>query len=130
MEWQPNRSVTWSYRVNGSDWLEFSHFQARGIENPYFNLGVIEMANPIANPESGNAYFYQVGVSVPRDSSASGRVTFECPAYYDKEGNKHCANLEAISGGNSHWKVLWKWGEQGGGKVKITDGSTASIGLE
>ena len=131
MEWQKDdRTVIWFYRTEGSDWQEFSRFRAPRIENPYFNLGVIEMGNPVANPDWGSAQFYQVGASLPRGYSPGGQVSFYCPAYYDAAGKKHCAEFEPVSAGNSHWKVLWKWGIQGDKDVRILDGSEVSIELE
>ena len=131
MEWQKDgRTVKWFYRIPGGEWDEYSLFVAPVIENPYFNLGVIPVGNPFANPESSNAFFYQVGISRPGEaSSTSGSIAFHCPAYYDREGSKKCVQLEPIARGNSHWKVLWKWGIQDTKAVVETDESYAKITL-
>jgi hypothetical protein len=131
MEWQQDeRTVKWYHREDGSEWKEYSQFFSPEIENPYFNLGVFPLGNPLTNPDSGNAFFFQVGVSVPsEDSGAAGTIGFHCPAYYDKNGIKQCVDLEPIVRGNSHWKVLWKWGVQNTKAVVETDGSHATIKL-
>lgn len=129
MEWQgDDRTVRWYIRNAESEWREYSHFFSPEIENPYFNLGVIPVGNPFSNPDSGNAFFYQVGVSRPNEySSAAGIIEFHCLAYYDKNGTKQCVDLEPVVRGNSHWKVLWKWGVQDTRTVVETDGSYAKI---
>jgi hypothetical protein len=104
-EWR-DKTVDWYYGIGG-EWRRYSSFATPGIENPYFNLGVIWVGSPFTNGESKNAYFYQAGVST---SHAAARVTFDCPAYYDKEGVKHCVALKQVKGSDSHWKVMWKWG--------------------
>jgi hypothetical protein len=131
MEWQQDeRTVKWYHRDAYRQWKEYSQFFSPEIENPYFNLGVIPVGNPFTNPDSGNAFFFQVGVSVPgEDSGAAGMIGFHCPAYYDKNGIKQCVDLEPIVRGNSHWKVLWKWGVQDTKTVVETDGSHATIKL-
>ena len=130
MEWQPDgRTVKWYYSKSAAEWIEYSRFISPEIENPYFNLGVIPVNNPITNPDTGNAFFFQVGVSAPGSTrGALGSIGFHCPGYYDKDGIKQCVELEPIARGNSHWKVLWKWGvqdprtavEAGGSYAKIT----------
>ncbi|MGI0037663.1 MAG: hypothetical protein ACRD99_04830, partial [Nitrososphaera sp.] len=131
MEWQRDeRTVKWLYKEAESEWKEFSHFFSPEIENPYFNLGVIPVGNPFSNPDSGNVFFYQAGVSLPEeDSGAAGAIGFHCPAYYDKDGIKQCVELEPIVRSNSHWKALWKWGIQDTKSVLETDGSHAAIKL-
>jgi hypothetical protein len=131
MEWQQDeRTVKWYHRGAESQWKEYSQFFSPEIENPYFNLGMFPLGNPLTNPDSGNAFFFQVGVSVPgEDSDAAGMIGFHCPAYYDKSGIKQCVDLEPIVRGNSHWKVLWKWGVQDTKTVVKTDGSHATIKL-
>jgi hypothetical protein len=104
-EWR-DKTVDWYYNIDG-EWRRYSSFSAPGIENPYFNLGVIWVGSPFTNGESKNAYFYQAGVST---NHATARITFDCPAYYDSQGTKHCASLEQVKGSDSHWKVMWKWG--------------------
>ena len=129
MEWQQDeQTVAWQYKLGGSDWQEFGRFVSPEIENPYFNLGVIPVGNPVFNPPYGNAYFFQAGVSSPDPVPKGGVISFNCPAYYDADGNKLCAGLEPVIGGSSHWKVLWKWGAQGDAKVKV-DGSRLTVKL-
>ena len=131
MEWQPDgRTVKWYYGKSAAEWIEYSRFISPEIENPYFNLGVIPVGNPFTNPDTGNAFFFQVGVSEPGSaSSALGSIGFHCPSYYDKDGIKQCVKLEPIGRGNSHWKALWKWGIQDPRTVTETDGSYAKITL-
>jgi len=131
MEWQQaKKAVVWYYRADSSDWMEYSHFVPPDIENAYFNLGVIGVGNPISNPDTGNAFFFQAGVStrIP-DSTSLGSVTFDCLAYYDETGERHCTELEAIAGGNSHWKVLWKWGIQDETSTITTERSKVTVEL-
>jgi hypothetical protein len=114
MEWQPDgQTVKWYYGTSPAEWVEFSSFVSPEIGNPYFNLGVISVANPFTNPDTGSAYFFQVGISRPAGgSNAFGSIRFHCPSYHDRDENKQCVELEPIARGNSHWKVLWKWGIQ------------------
>ena len=130
MEWQQDgRTVTWFYRAPDGEWKEFSQFASPVIENPYFNLGVISVGNPLSNPDSGNAYFFQAGVAMPHNSDARGTITFHCPAYFDKEGEKNCVGLEPVVRGNSHWKALWTGGIPDGKSTVKTVGSNATIQL-
>lgn len=130
MEWQQNgRTVLWYYRLADTDWSIYSRFASPGIENPYFNLGAISVGNPLSNPDSGNAYFFQAGVSKPETSVARGTIGFPCLAYFDADGVKNCVDLEPVVRGNSHWKALWKWGIQDTKSLVKTDGSTATIQL-
>ncbi|HEY8139536.1 MAG TPA: DMT family transporter [Nitrososphaera sp.] len=131
MEWQQDgRTVNWYYRNGAGNWTEYSSFLTPDIENPYFNLGVIDVGNPFWNPETGKAFFYQAGVSRSDQVSLKQAVTIKCPAYYDNQGIKHCVEMAPILTGNSHWKVLWKWGLQDQyGKVTI-HGTDVRIGLD
>ena len=129
MEWQPDgRTVKWYYSTDG-EWNEYTDFVSPEIGNPYFNLGVIPVGNPISNADTGNAFFYQAGVSVPEQDSATGTIAMRCPAYYDSKGVRHCVDLEPIARGNSHWKALWKWGTQDSESVVETDGSEMRVRL-
>ena len=129
MEWQPDgRTVKWYYGTD-SNWKEYSKFVSPEIGNPYFNLGVIPVGNPISNADTGNAFFYQAGVSVPEQNSATGTIAMRCPAYFDSKGSRHCVDLEPIARGNSHWKALWKWGVQDNESVVKTDGSEMRVRL-
>jgi hypothetical protein len=131
MDWQPDgRTVKWYYAKSPGEWTEYSRFISPEIGNPYFNLGVISVENPFTNPDTGNAFFFQVGVSVPLSTqSAFGSIGFQCPGYYDELGIKQCVDLEPIVRGNSHWKALWKWGIQDPRTVIETGGSYAKITL-
>ncbi len=130
MEWeQASKEVNWYFRIESGNWSKYSSFKAPIIENPYFNLGVIWAGMPITNPDAGNAFFFQAGVSVPDESSIKRTVTFDCPAYYDDKGDKHCAKMSPINSGNSHWKVLWKWGVQNEGGEVSTKGSQITVDL-
>jgi len=127
MQWE-NRTVNWYYKTGGN-WSEYSSFVPPEIENPYFNLGVIWVGSPTANPDLQQAYFYQVGVSTSSKEGQYGEITFECPSYYDKRGEKHCPQIAAIVGGNSHWKVLWKWGVPNDNARVMVQGTTVRVGL-
>jgi hypothetical protein len=129
MEWQPDeRTVKWYYGVENV-WEEYSAFLSPEIGNPYFNLGVIPVGNPISNADTGNAFFYQAGIAVPFENSATGTITMSCPAYFDTKGVRHCVELEPIVRGNSHWKALWKWGMQDNESMVETDGSQMKVKL-
>lgn len=125
MEWETDgRTVDWYYQSIDADdndgWIQYSSFTAPGIENPYFNLGRISINNFLSTDNSfatsvwGNVNFFQVGIATSSsDSSAftGGRIIFECPAYYDIVGAKHCfPSLAAVPASESEWKVLWGWG--------------------
>ena len=127
MEWE-GRTVNWSYKTGGN-WSKYSSFVPPKIENPYFNLGVIWVGSPTANPDLQHAYFYQAGVSVSNKEVQYGQITFECPSYYDKQGAKHCSQLTAVEGGNSHWKVLWKWGVPNDNARVAVQGENVTVGL-
>jgi len=127
MEWH-GRTVDWYYKTSG-DWSKYSSFVPPKIENPYFNLGVIWVGSPTANPDLQNAYFYQTGVSTPGKEVRYGKITFECPSYYDKQGLKQCIPIAAVIGGNSHWKVLWKWGLPNDNARIEVEGTKLTIGL-
>jgi len=127
MEWD-GRTVNWYYKTGGN-WSKYSSFVPPKIENPYFNLGVIWVGNPFSNPDSSKAYFYQAGVSASNKEAQYGQITFECPSYYDKQGAKHCPELTAIKGGNSQWKVLWKWGVPNDNARVAVQGTSVTVGL-
>ena len=102
MEWDKDDSnVNWYYKT-GDNWSKYSSFQTPEIENPYFNLGVIWVGNPFSNPDSSKAYFFQAGVSTSSQETRYGQITFECPAYYDRQEEKHCLQFAAVERGNSH----------------------------
>jgi hypothetical protein len=127
MEWD-GRTVNWYYKAGGN-WSKYSSFETPGIENPYFNLGVIWVGNSFTNTGSSEAYFYQAGVSTSSPAASYGQVTFHCPAYYDREGEKQCVPATAIDGGSSHWKVLWKWGLPNNNARVSVDGTNVTVTL-
>jgi hypothetical protein len=127
MEWD-GRTVDWYYKT-GSNWSIYSSFVPPKIENPYFNLGVIWVGSPTANPDLQNAYFYQVGVSTPTREARYGQIEFECLSYYDRQGTKQCIPAAPIIGGNSHWKVLWKWGLPNDKASVAVQGTNVIVGL-
>ncbi len=127
MEWH-HRTVEWYYKT-GDNWSKYSSFVPPKIENPFFDLGVIWVGSPTANPDLQNAYFYQAGVSTPNKQVQYGKITFECPSYYDKQGTKHCIPATPIIGGNSHWKVLWKWGLPNDKASVAVKGTNVTVGL-
>ena len=127
MEWD-GRTVEWYYKT-GDNWSRYSSFIPPKIENPYFNLGVIWVGSPTANPDLQNAYFYQAGVSTATKDTQYGQITFECPSYYDREGAKQCIPPAPIIGGNSHWKVLWKWGLPNDKARVEVQGTNVTVGL-
>jgi len=127
MEWdKDDANVNWYYKT-GDNWTKYSSFQTPEIENPYFNLGVIWVGNPFSNPDSSKAYFYQAGVSTSSQETKYGQITFECPAYYDKQEEKQCPQLAAVERGNSHWKVLWKWGLQNDNARVTMQGTSVTV---
>jgi hypothetical protein len=123
-----DRTVEWYYK-SGDNWSKYSSFVPPEIELPFFDLGVIWVGSPTANPDLQNAYFYQAGVSTPRKGVQYGQITFECPSYYDMQGIKHCVPATAIIGGNSHWKVLWKWGLPNDKASVAINGTNVTVGL-
>ena len=126
MGWD-GRTVNWYYKAGGN-WSRYSSFEPSKIENPYFNLGLIWVGNPFTNTGSSEAYFYQAGVSSNKATSF-GQVTFHCPAYYDRQGEKQCIPAAAIDGGSSHWKVLWKWGLPNNNARVAVDGTGVTVTL-
>ena len=126
MEWN-GRTVDWYYKTSGGNWSKFSSFVPPKIENPYFNLGIIWVGSPTTNPGLENAYFYQAGVSTPSKHVRFGQITFECPSFYDRQNVKHCIPASPIIGGNSHWKVLWKWGLPNDNARVVVDGTNITV---
>jgi hypothetical protein len=127
MEWD-DRTVEWYYKT-GDNWSNYSSFVPPEIELPFFDLGVIWVGSLTANPDLQNAYFYQAGVSTPNKQIQYGQITFECPSYYDIQGTKHCIRATPIIGGNSHWKVLWKWGLPNDKASVAVKGTNVTVGL-
>jgi hypothetical protein len=124
------RTVNWYYKTGSNNWSKYSSFVPPEIENPYFNLGVIWVGSPTANLDSQQAYFYQAGVSASNSKDAQyGQIAFECPSYYDKQGEKRCPQMTTVDGGNSHWKVLWKWGAPNDNARVEMKGTTVTVGL-
>jgi hypothetical protein len=65
MEWQQDgRTVNWYYRNGIGNWIEYSSFLTPDIENPYFNLGVIDAGDQIWNTDSGKAFFFRAAYRV------------------------------------------------------------------
>lgn len=64
--------------------------------------------------------FTKWGISMPNPDLQFGEITFDCPSYYDRQGEKICPPLAKVERGNSHRKVLWKWGlPDGDARVKV-----------
>jgi hypothetical protein len=126
MQWDSDDvTVDWYYKTDGN-WSKYSSFVSPEIENPYFNLGVIMLGSPNTWQDIA-AYFYQAGVSTPRPELEYGEIAFDCPAYYDRQGEKHCPPLTPVENGRSHWKVLWKWGLQDDNAKVVVNGTRVAI---
>lgn len=105
LEWE-NRTVVWQ-AASGSDTQVFGSFAALPHMNAAFNVGT--WGSP-GNPYFGGAFF-QFGVTTLRLPSGSWAVTLTCPSIFYK-GIWNCVDhAKSIQGGQSTWKVLWRWGE-------------------
>lgn len=103
-------SAIWSYRVGSGAVIEFANFTAPPKENPAFNVGVVDVSSALSTQQA--AIFYQFGIMSRYPIGHGGwSVTFSCPATLQNGVWSCVSQAEAVEGGSSYWKVLWKWGE-------------------
>jgi len=106
LEWR-DHTVCWVYAIGSGPARNLTRFETQPQENPYFNLGTF--SGGIRNSMSG---FFQFGMMSRYPIGRGGwLVTLECPAYMAASGWKCVDHARTLEGGQSYWKVLWRWGE-------------------
>ncbi len=109
MTWN-DRTPTWSYSFGGGEMRNFTSFVPPSGEKGYFNTGYLG-GGPTSRGESGY-YFLQVGVSSKYPISRAGwSVLFVCPETLGAGTWTCIQHSRTLQGGQSYWKVLWRWGE-------------------
>ena len=112
LEWvhdQEGVSVQWSYSEPGGPFVYFTGFVPPRSENQDFNTGVLSGGTPTA-AQSGS-YFFQFGIMSRYPIGHAGwTVSLTCPAVLEADWN--CVpHANTLAGGQSFWKVFWRWGE-------------------
>ncbi len=106
VEWI-GHTVYWAYGVGAGPLRNMTSFAAPPQENPDFDIGVASGSGG----ESGH-YFFQFGIMSRFPIGKGGwSVTMGCPAYLAEPGWVCVEHASTIQGGESYWKLLWKWGE-------------------
>ena len=116
MNWTSPSEVGWYYRVhysgNGSitPWVLYSSFTPPKIQNHYFDAGLVFVGS--GNHPSGDAFFYQFGVSSAKEIKSSGwNIIMKCPALVEN-GTWTCLQHAGFIGGQyGYWKVLYTFGK-------------------
>ncbi|MDH2899860.1 MAG: hypothetical protein PXY39_02715, partial [archaeon] len=80
------------------------------IQNHYFDAGLVFVGS--GNHPSGDAFFYQFGVSSAKEIKSNGwNVMMKCPALVEN-GTWNCLQHAGFIGGQyGYWKVLYTFGE-------------------
>jgi hypothetical protein len=104
-------SVDWFYQINGSTgWTEFSSFISPKIQNHYFDAGVFYVGT--GNHPSGDAFFYQFGVSSAYEiKNSAWHVLIYCPWLVVNNTDQCLTSTRFVQGRYSYWKVLYTFGE-------------------
>jgi len=109
MEWAGG-GIQWTYSVDGGDAENFTYFLTPAQENTDFNTGIAG-GGSLTSAQSAS-YFYQFGISSKYPLGRGGwSVEFYCPSV-EVNGSWSCIqHAKTVQGGQSFWKVLWRWGE-------------------
>ncbi len=101
--------MSWSYAVADGEPTSFCRFVVPPQENHNFNTGVL--AGGGLNLQQTGAYFFQFGIMSRHPVGHGGwRVELICPSLLTSEWG--CVgHAKTIAGGQSFWKVIWRWGE-------------------
>ena len=106
LTWE-NRSVVWRYE-SGASSAVLGALSLPPHANAAFNAGWL---GPPDQPSPGGAFFFQFGVTTLSAPTGTWSATLYCPATMVK-GKWSCVDhVETIQGGQSFWKILWRWGE-------------------
>lgn len=124
MQWQGG-SVNWSYANKGAESVDFASFEAPPQENHAFNTGI---SGGVSLSRQKEAYFYQFGVlsKYPIESPGWG-VHFQCPSILVNATWACIGHARTLTGSDSFWKVIWRWGEDYPGVNIATDGPKAVL---
>ncbi len=109
MKWN-GHDVDWSYGASLDRTVEFASYSAPSAENPNFNLGVIQ-GGLLSSAQQRASYFFQFGISSKYPVTGDWSVRFGCPSYLANSSWTCIGHAQTLQGGDSFWKVLWRWGE-------------------
>ncbi len=106
MDWR-GHAAYWSYSVGPGPVKNLTSFSPEPAEKPYFNTGIL--AGGWSQP---GYYFFQFGISSRYPIGHQGwTVSLSCPATLDG-GRWACVDhARTLQGGQSYWKVLWRYGD-------------------
>ena len=108
MEWNGGE-LRWAYSLEDGPFANFTWFAAPAPENRDFNTGV---SGGVSLSEQKAAYFFQFGVMSRYPIGRGGwRVSFNCPSTSSEDAWTCIPHATSVSGQNSYWKVIWRWGE-------------------
>jgi len=108
MEWNGG-TLQWAYSLEDGPFVNFTSFAVPGPENHDFNTGV---SGGVSLSEQKAAYFFQFGVMSRYPIGQGGwRVSFNCPSTPSEDAWTCIPHATSVSGQNSYWKVIWRWGE-------------------
>ena len=114
MNWTSPTLIGWYYRIhetNGSvsPWKEYDSFVPPKIQNHYFDAGIFYVGS--GNHPSGDAFFYQFGVSSARIiANQSWHVLFKCPELVENGAWQCISHASFIGGQYAYWKVWYTFG--------------------
>ncbi len=113
MMWEPssvsplNSQVNWYYNTTGVPWQRFGSFIPDFREGPYFDIGVVGVAN--TNLPQQAAYFYQFGVA-SKIPVAGWSVFLLYPSFRYQGSWRLMEHANIIQGDYSYWKAAYRWG--------------------
>ncbi len=112
MSWEQGArgpEVVWSYSVAGGNSVGFASFAAPAVENPNFNTGMLPGGT--LGPQQTGSYFFQFGMMSRYPIGHGGwTVAISCPSLLTTQWS--CVDhAKTLQGGQSFWKVFWRWGE-------------------
>ena len=107
MQWV-GEGVVWSYGIGESKFVNMTLFETPPEENKNFNTGI---SGGVSLSSQKEAFFYQFGVMSAKPFEAGWNIHFECPSLFDGVKWSCIDHARALTGSNSYWKVIWRWGE-------------------
>jgi hypothetical protein len=109
IRWE-GHTAYWNYSVGSGPSRQMSSFSPEKAEKAYFNTGMLP-GGATTWLQSGS-YFFQYGVLSRYPIGHGGwSVSFSCPATLVGTGWSCIAHARTLQGGQSFWKVIWRWGE-------------------
>ncbi len=113
MMWEPstqsplNSQVNWYYNTTGVSWQRFGSFIPDYREGPYFDIGVVGLAN--ANLPQEAAYFYQFGVA-SKIPVQGWSILLLYPSFQFQGSWRLMERANIVQGDFSYWKAAYRWG--------------------